>query len=115
MLRQIYTVRSVQAVTSQAHPEGVKSGYGTDTDYDSRSYEQTTENPNGNSDIALICAQADYAARIQALATANTPSRVMWVVTIERHDGQQVAKKSWGAMPDMTPAPEPPAEAGEGE
>lgn len=107
MLRQIYTVRSTQAVISQAHPEGVRSAYGTDTDYDSRSYKATAENPNGNSDTALICAQADYAARIQALETANTPSRIMWVVKIERHDGVQISRKSWGALPDMTPVPEP--------
>ena len=108
MLRQIYTVHSYQVVTSQAHPEGVRSNYGEPIDYDSRSYNATVENPNGNSDTALIVAQADYADRVKTLATANTPSRVMWVVTIERHDGVQIARKSWGALPDMTPpAPEP--------
>lgn len=115
MLRQIYTVRSYQAVTSQAHPEGVRSDYGEPIDYDSRSYNATAENPNGESDTALIVAQADYANRIKTLATANTPSRIMWVVVIERHDGQQIAKKKWGAFPDMTPAPEPEPEPAEPE
>ena len=109
-LRNIYTVNATQVVTSASHPEGVKSiidGY--PKDFDSRTYNATTENPNGDSDVALIVAQAEFSDRIKTLATANTPSRVMWTVTINRQDGTNIARKSWGALPDMTP-PEPEPE-----
>lgn len=110
-LRNIYTVNATQVVTSTQNPQGVKTVIdGYPKDYDSRTYNATTENPNGDSDVALIVAQAEYSDRVKTLATANTPSRVMWTVTIDRHDGQNIARKSWGALPDMTPAPEPEEE-----
>ena len=110
MLRQIYTVNATQVVISAAHPEGILSVIdGYPQPYDSRSYEANEQNPNGNPEIALIVAQADYSDRIKKLATAATPSRVEWAVTITRDDGQQIARKSWGALPDMTP-PEPEPE-----
>lgn len=107
MLRTIFTVNATQTVVSASHPEGVMSVIdGYPKTFDSRSYNATEQNPNGDSDIALICANADFADRVKLLATANTPSRVMWTVTIERQDGQNIARKTWGALPDMTP-PEP--------
>lgn len=116
MARQIFTVNATQIVVSASHPEGVKSVIdGYPMDIDSRSYNAMAENPNGDESIALIVAQAEYSDRIKKLATANTPSRVMWTVTIDRADGQQIARKTWGAMPDMTPAPEPEQEEVEGE
>ena len=106
-MRNIYTVNATQVVVSVSHPEGVKSVIdGYPKDYDSRSYNQSEANPNGDSDIALIAAQAEYSDRVKTLATAATPSRVMWTVTIERDDGVQIARKTWGAMPDMTPVPD---------
>lgn len=106
-LRNIFIVNATQVVTSSQHPEGVRSVIdGYPKSYDSRSYNPSEANPNGDSDIALICAQAEYSDRVKTLATANTPSRVMWTVTIERDDGVQIARKNWGALPDMTPVVE---------
>lgn len=109
MLRQIYTTTATQVVVSANHPEGLLSNV---TNYpiprDSRDYEATTENQNGNPETALIVAQADYAAAVRDLTTAGNPNRVMWAVTLTRADGVQLARKSFGAFPDMTPAPEPP-------
>ena len=110
-MRNIFTVNATQVVISASHPEGVKSVIdGFPKDFDSRSYNATEQNPNGDSDVALIVAQAEYSNQVKTLATANNANRVMWVVTIERSDGQQIAKKTWGAMPDMTPVPEPEPE-----
>ena len=113
-MRNIYIVNATQVVISESHPEGMKSNVtGYPIERDSRSYPAADGNPNGNSDTALIVAQADFADAVKALATANNPARVMWTVTLERQDGQQIAKKKWGDLPDMTPpvpTPEEPAE-----
>lgn len=105
-MRNIYTTTAMQIVTSDAHPEGT---YTNVTGYpirrDSRDYEATEQNPNGNEELALIVAQADYANAVQALSIAH--NRAGWAVTLERWDGVQLARKSFGAFPDMTPAPEP--------
>lgn len=112
MLRQIYKVTAEQVVISAQNPQGVLSNV---TNYpmpfDSRSYNATEANPNGNEEVALLAAQAEYAAEIVRLATADNPNRVAWSVSIIRAgDGKQIALKSWGAFPDMTPAPEPQPE-----
>ena len=113
MLRQIYTVNATQIVTSESHPEGIKSAVSAPVDYDSRSYEATEQNPNGNPEIALICAKSDFQDRVKQLATAKNPNRVMWCVTLEQADGRQIMREKWGNMPDMTPAPEPEHETEE--
>jgi len=104
-MRNIFIVNAIQIVTSEAHPEGT---YTTVQGYpirrDSRDYEATAENPNGNEELALIVAQADYADAVKAMSIAH--NRAGWAVTLERWDGVQIARKSWGAMPDMTPVPE---------
>lgn len=111
MLRQIYTTTAMQIVTSESNPQGVYSNVtGYPIKRDSRDYEATEANPNGNPETALIVAQADYAAAVRDLTTANNPNRVGWAVTLERWDGVQIARKSFGAFPDMTPAPEPEPE-----
>ena len=106
MLRQIYIVSATQVVTSESHPEGV---YSTVNGYpikrDSRDYEATEQNPNGNKELALIVAQSDYADAVKNLSIAH--NRAGWSVTLERWDGTQIAKKTFGAFPDMTPEPEP--------
>lgn len=108
MARQIYVVNAKQCIVSDAHPEGVLSNV---TDFpkliDSRNYGATEQNPNGNTDTALIVAQAEFADEVKALTVANNPNRVMWAVTLEQANGVQIAKKYYGDMPDMTPAPEP--------
>ena len=112
MARNIYTVNATQVVISEQNPQGVLSNV---TNYpmpfDSRSYKATAENPNGDESIALLAAQAEYSAEIVRLATAENPNRVAWTVSIVRaSDGKQIALKSWGAFPDMTPVPDEPEE-----
>ena len=111
MLRNIYIVNATQVVVSESNPQGA---YSTVNGYpikrDSRDYEATAENPNGNTDLALVVAQADYADAVKALSLSH--NRAMWAVTLERADGVQLARKSYGAFPDMTP-PEPEPEPNE--
>ena len=105
MIRQIYIVNATQVVTSETHPEGVYStASGYPKTFDSRNYNATDENPNGDEVRALEVAQAEFYSRVSAnLAAAN---RTMWTVTLERADGRQIMRESRGAFPDMTPAPE---------
>jgi hypothetical protein len=111
MLRNIYTVSATQVITSDTHPEGVLSTLPNfPITVDSRTYPVPDGNPNGDSDTALVVAQAEYADEVKALTVANNPNRVMWCVTITDAKGVQIARKSWGAMPDMTPVPEPEVE-----
>jgi len=105
-MRQIYIVNATQVVVSDAHPEGlfsVVSGY--PKFFDSRNYDATEENPNGNSERALQVAKAEYFSRLSAMYVGSA-SRVMAVVTLERADGRQILRESIGAFPDITPAPE---------
>ena len=116
MARDIFTVYARQVVVSENNPQGVISDI---TNYpmpfDSRSYNATEQNPNGDEEIALLAAQAEYSAEIVRLATANNPNRVLWTVSIVREsDGRQIAAKWKGAFPDMTPS-NPPASEPEGE
>ena len=105
-MRNIFTVNATQVVVSESHPEGIKSVIsGYPKDFDSRSYGASVENPNGDEDLALIVAQADYADRVKQLSLSG--NRAMWTVTLERSDGRQLDRKTKGAFPDMTPPPEP--------
>lgn len=105
-MRQIFIVTATQVVTSDAHPEGVYSVLnGYPVDYDSRNYEATESNPNGSEELALICAQADFADRVKQLSLSH--NRTAWAVTLTRADGVQITHKAFGAFPDMTPVPEP--------
>lgn len=105
-MRQIFETAAYQVVTSESHPEGVYSAVnGYPIRRDSRDYERTEENPNGNPDLALIVAQADYADAVKALSISH--NRAAWAVTLTRADGVQIARKSYGAFPDMTPTPAP--------
>ena len=77
-------------VTSESHPEGVKSNVsGYPKDFDSRNY--------ASEEIALIVAQADYADCVKNLSLAT--NRAMWTVTLTRADGRQIDRKSYGAFP----------------
>lgn len=108
-MRTIYIVNATQVVTSESNPQGV---YSTVNDYpkqfDSRNYNATETNPNGDEARALEVAQAEFYTRVSAFLTAN--NRAMWTVTLERADGRQIMRESRGAFPDMTPAPEPEPE-----
>lgn len=113
-MRNIYIVNATQVVTSGNHPEGLYSVIqGYPIKRDSRDYEATLDNPNGNEELALIVAQADYADAVKNLSVAH--NRAGWAVTLERWDGVQIARKSFGAFPDLTPKPEPVETAGENE
>lgn len=104
-MRNIFIVNATQVVVSDTHPEGVYSVLnGYPIRRDSRDYERTEANPNGNEELALIVAQADYADAVKALSLSH--NRAGWAVTLERWDGVQIARKSFGAFPDMTPVPE---------
>ena len=109
-MRQIFIVDCSQVVVSQSHPEGlfsVVSGY--PKTYDSRSYNATEQNPNGDSDAALRAAKAEYFSRLSA-NYAGSATRVMSTVTLETAQGRMVMSECVGAFPDMTP-PEPEPEA----
>lgn len=106
-MRQIYIVNATQTVTSDAHPEGaysVMSGY--PKTFDSRNYDATEENPNGDEGKALNAAKSDYFSRLSAIYTGSE-TRVMATITLTRADGRQIMRESIGAFPDMTPVPEP--------
>ena len=112
-MRQIYIVDAKQVVPSAAHPEGVfqnVSGY--PKTFDSRSYNATEDNPNGDPERAFIVAKADFLAEFSALLVSDSP-RVMWAITLTRADGRQMMQENWGTFPDMTPAPEPAPEPAE--
>ena len=112
MARQIYIVNATQVAVSQAHPEGLFSTMPNyPVTFDSRNYNATEANPNGDEARALEVAQAEFYSRVSAFLTAN--NRAMWTVTLTRADGRQIMRDGRGAFPDMTPPepePEPDAE-----
>lgn len=113
-MRNIFIVNATQVVTSDAHPEGlfsVVSGY--PKTFDSRNFNATEENPNGNEERALQVAKAEYFSRLSAMYAAD--NRAMAVVTLERADGRQIMRESIGVFPDMTPVPVEPEEPEENE
>lgn len=104
-MRNIFIVNATQTVTSESHPEGlfsVVSGY--PKIFDSRNYNVTEENPNGDEERALQVAKAEYFSQLSAMYSAN--NRAMAVVTLERADGRQIMRESIGTFPDMTPIEE---------
>jgi hypothetical protein len=106
-MRNIYIVNATQVVTSETHPEGiysVMSGY--PKTFDSRSYDATEENPNGNEEKALNAAKSEYFSRLSAMYVGSA-TRVMATVTLERADGRTIMRECIGTFPDMTPVPEP--------
>lgn len=105
-MRNVYIVHASQVVTSEVHPEGVYSAIsGYPKTYDSRSYDASEANPNGNEEKALNAAKAEYFSRLSAIYMGSS-ARVMATVTLARADGRQIMRESIGAFPDMTP-PEP--------
>ena len=114
-MRNIFIVNATQVVTSESHPEGlfsVVSGY--PKTYDSRSYNATEANPNGDTDAALRAAKSEFFSRLSA-NYAGSATRVMATVTLEQADGRTILRESIGAFPDMTPAPEPVPEEADAE
>lgn len=107
-MRNIFIVNATQVVISQSHPEGIHSVVdGFPKYFDSRSYNVTEVNPNGDEEMALSMAKSAYHAQL-SLNEANTnANRVMTTVTLLTAAGQRVLSDCIGAFPDMTPAPEP--------
>ena len=110
-MRNIYIVNATQVVTSQSHPEGLYSNMQEyPKTYDSRSYNATEHNPNGDSDAALRAAKSEYFSRLSANYSGSA-TRVMATVTLETAQGRTIMSECIGAFPDMTPpAPEPEPE-----
>lgn len=109
-MRNIFIVNATQVVTSESHPEGlysVVSGY--PRFYDSRSFNATEANPNGDTDAALKAAKSEYYARLSA-NYAGSANRVMSIVTLEQADGHTIIRDAIGNFPDMTPPPAPETE-----
>ncbi len=110
-MRNIFIVNATQVVVSQSHPEGIMSTVdGYPKNYDSRNYNATEQNPNGDEARALEVAQAEFYSRVSAFLNAN--NRAMWTVTLTRADGRQIMRDGRGSFPDMTP-PEPEPEVEE--
>ena len=110
-MRNIFIVSASQVVVSESHPEGIYSVLPDyPKQYDSRNYNATEQNPNGDEGRALDVAKAEFYSRVSAFMIAN--NRAMWTVTLTRADGRQIMRESAGAFPDMTPQPEPEPEAG---
>lgn len=109
-MRQIYIVNATQVVVSESHPEGmfsVVSGY--PKNFDSRNYNATEQNPDGDPERAYDVAQAEFFSKQSDFLIAN--NRAMWTVTFERADGRQIAQASKGAFPTPEPTPEQEEEA----
>ena len=105
-MRNIYIVNATQVVVSESHPEGVYSVVsGYPKTFDSRNYNATAENPDGDVNKALRVAKSDYCAQQSAFLASD--SRAMWTVTLTMADGRQIASECYGAFPDVTPEPEP--------
>lgn len=104
-MRQIYIVTATHVVTSDAHPEGVYSVIGGyPKTFDSRNYNATEQNPNGDEEKALAMAKSAFHSQLSALEASDT--RAAWCVTLERADGTQIMREKFGTFPDMTPEPE---------
>lgn len=107
-MREIYKVFATQIVVSENNPQGVLSDIsGYPKLFDSRNYKATAQNPNGEKDIALLAAQAEFKSESLTLTMADSPNRVGWVVSIIRtSDGERIDRIAYGGYPDMTPVPE---------
>lgn len=101
-MREIYIVNAMQVVTSEAHPEGAFSVVpGYPKTFDSRNYNATETNPDGDVEKAFRVAKADYYSQMSALLASD--ARAMWTVTLTRSNGRQMAAECFGAFPDVTP------------
>lgn len=104
-MRNIFIVNASQVVISDSHPEGVYSTVsGYPKTFDSRNYNATAENPDGDVDKALRIARSVYATQIAAFLASD--ARAMWAVTLEMADGRQIASEAFGAFPNVTPEAE---------
>jgi hypothetical protein len=77
--------------------------------FDSRNYNATEENPNGDTDAALRAAKAEYFSRLSANYTGSA-SRVMATVTLETAQGRTIMSECIGGFPVEEPVEEEPVE-----
>lgn len=104
-MRNIYIVNAAQVVTSESHPEGVYSVVsGYPKTFDSRNYNASEANPDGDASKAYRVAKADYYVQVAAFLVAD--NRAMWTVTLESADGRQPLSECSGAFPVMDQAAE---------
>lgn len=109
-MRQIYIVNATQVVVSASHPEGLYSVLsGFPQTFDSRNYNATEANPDGDPEKALRVAKSVFHDQQSKFEASDT--RAMWAVTLTRADGRQVTFETWGAFPEVEPIPEPEEEA----
>ena len=102
-MRNIFIVNAAQVVTSESHPEGVYSVVsGYPKTFDSRNYNASEANPDGDASKAYRVAKADYCAQMSAFLAAD--NRAMWTVTLSSADGRQLLSECSGAFPDMDQA-----------
>jgi hypothetical protein len=102
-MRNIFIVNAAQVVTSESHPEGVYSVVsGYPKTFDSRNYNASETNPDGDASKAYRVAKADYCAQMSAFLAAD--NRAMWTVTLESADGRQLLSECSGAFPVMDQA-----------
>jgi hypothetical protein len=103
-MRNIYIVNATQVVASETHPEGVYSVVsGFPKTFDSRNYNATAENLDGDANKALRIAKSEYSAQESAFLASD--SRAMWTVTLTMADGRQIASECFGAFPNVTTEP----------
>ena len=108
-MRQIYTVNAVQIVVSAAHPEGVFSVLpGYPKRFDSRNYNATPENPDGDAGRAYEVAKSDYLAVLSTFYASK--SRAVGACSMEDAYCRKLFRGSVGLIPNMTPTPEPEPE-----
>lgn len=108
-MRQIYIVNATQVVVSASHPEGLYSVLsGFPQTFDSRSYNATETNPDGDPEKALRVAKSVFHDQQSKFEASDT--RAMWTVTLTRVDGRQMLAETWGAFPEVEPTPEPELE-----
>ena len=103
-MRQIYIVNATQVVTSDSHPEGlysVMSGY--PKTFDSRNYNATNTNPDGDVEKVYNKAEADALKKVGDILDADNPTRAMATVTITRADGVSVYHRCIGKFPYVAP------------
>lgn len=105
-MRNIYIVDATQVVTSESHPEGMFSHLsGYPKTFDSRNYNASVLDPDGDSEKALRVAKADFFSAQSTIYASE--SRAMATVTLTRADGRQIMYDSIGAFPEMNnPSPE---------
>lgn len=109
-MRNIFIVNATQVVTSESHPEGLFSVInGYPKTYDSRNYNATAQNPDGDPEAALNAAKSEYFSRLSA-NYAGSATRVMATVTLETAQGRTIMAESIGAFPEVEPQPEPEPE-----